>query len=673
MAYYFDELFNSGGKAYHATVNDISSVSLPSMLGITDSYEEFLLRWHKYWQLFVSENVIKSYLAHVTELMFVISQWLLVLTPIVMILYLMFLRYLENHNNDYNKDSKAVRFYRRIEKFVYKPVNRFIREFIDFINEHKLYKVLWIITWAYAFNFIAIIVELFAYYFYLVASFDLIHIYRQIYKLTVDLSAVVDFIPLLGWVIIAYIIICLIRKNIAIKRLNHYERRNRGFINERPIVYMVCGSMGTKKTTTITDMALSQQVMFRNKAFEKILENDLKFPYFPWIVLENEIKRCMEYHQIYNLATCRNYVTKKKARWLKNGGVKRIFDYDYKKYGTKYDDKLKIVDVWEVIENYVQLFFIYIIESSLIISNYSVRTDDVLSDAGNFPMWSSNFFTRDSRRIEEHSKYSHILDFDSLRLGRKVIEENRNADSFEFGVVVITEIGKERGNNLELIEKKKKDESTNQKNDLFNYWLKMVRHSATVDNYPFVKVITDEQRPASWGADARDLCDIVTIVESGEQRLAMPMFFVSELLYSFFFSKFEDLYYRYRFSRSDNTLPIYLFKAGFSKFHKFYYGKYNLYGYSVSKVRVEAGTQDGKKKINRYYLANKKIYSNRFSTDCFSDFFMKKSIRSTYGIEDLPEYGCEKATFDEMFLQNSYFIRDLYNGLFNKSDNNDCG
>ena len=165
---------------------------------------------------------------------------------------------------------------------------------------------------------------MFAYYFYLVASFDIIHIYLQVYKLTVDLSAVVNFIPPIGWVIIAYIIICLIRKDIAIKRLNHFERRNRGFINERPIVYMVCGSMGTKKTTTITDMALSQEVMFRNKAFEKILENDLKFPYFLWIVLENEIKRCMEYHQIYNLATCRKYVAKKKARWLKARGVKRI-------------------------------------------------------------------------------------------------------------------------------------------------------------------------------------------------------------------------------------------------------------------------------------------------------------------------------------------------------------
>lgn len=212
-------------------------------------------------------------------------------------------------------------------------------------------------------------------------------------------------------------------------------------------------------------------------------------------------------------------------------------------------------------------------------------------------MWNTNFFSRDSRLIEALSRHSHILDFDSLRLGRKVIENNSYADSFEFGVIVLTEIGKERGNNLELLEKKKKDGVTNQKNDLFNYWLKMVRHSATVDNFPFVKVITDEQRPASWGADARDLCDIVTIVESSEQRLAMPFFFVAELLHSFFFGKFEEMYYTYRYNRADNTLPIYLFKALFAKFHKFYYGKYNLYGYSVSKVRVEAGTQDGKKKI----------------------------------------------------------------------------
>ena len=48
------------------------------------------------------------------------------------------------------------------------------------------------------------------------------------------------------------------------------------------------------------------------------------------------------------------------------------------------------------------------------------------------------------------------------------------------------------------------EDEANQKNDLFNAWLKMCRHSATVDNYPFIKVFVDEQRPESWGADARD-------------------------------------------------------------------------------------------------------------------------------------------------------------------------
>ena len=39
----------------------------------------------------------------------------------------------------------------------------------------------------------------------------------------------------------------------------------------------------------------------------------------------------------------------------------------------------------------------------------------------------------------------------------------------------------------------------------------MARHPGVVDNYTFVKVFTDEQRPESWGADARDLCTVIDI------------------------------------------------------------------------------------------------------------------------------------------------------------------
>lgn len=410
-------------------------------------------------------------------------------------------------------------------------------------------------------------------------------------------------------------------------------------------------------------MALSQEVMFRDKAFEKILENDLKFPAFPWCNLENELRRAMEYHEVYNLTTVRQFVSKKHLRWEKAQTRERLFNYDYERYGLEYDDKLKVVNVWEIVEIYAQLYFIYIIQSSLLIANYSVRVDGVLADLGNFPLWNADFFKRDSRLLDSYSRHAHILDFDSLRLGRKVIENNRNADNFEFGVVIITEVGKERGNSLELQEKKKKDDTANQKNDLFNSWLKMVRHSATVDNFPFVRVITDEQRPESWGADARDLCEIVHIRESGETCLAMPFFSLAELLYGWLFGKFVGLYYQYRFVRSDNTLPMYLLKAITAKIHHYYTRIYNRFGYCRLRVQVESGTQDGMLDENKYYIMSKKIYSKRFSTDCFSDFFTEKALRSPVGIDDLREYATEKATFDELRAQNSYFINDLLNGL----------
>ena len=176
-----------------------------------------------------------------------------------------------------------------------------------------------------------------------------------------------------------------------------------------------------------------------------------------------------------------------------------------------------------MVADYVCLFFIYTIQSSLIVSNYSVRTDAALLGEKHFPVWDSELFRRKPELAETLSKHAHILDYDILRLGRTVLEANPNAGAFEFGVVTVSEVGKERGNNLVLQEMKRNTEETNQKNDLFNTYLKMCRHPATVCNFPFVRILTDEQRPESWGADARDLCSILHIKESGETACMMPL------------------------------------------------------------------------------------------------------------------------------------------------------
>ncbi len=301
----------------------------------------------------------------------------------------------------------------------------------------------------------------------------------------------------------------------------------------------------------------------------------------------------------------------------------------------------------------------YRIESSLIVANFSVRTDNFLISEGNFPLWIMDFFPEG---ITE-GRHAHILDFDVLRLGKKVIENNLNAGSFEFGVVTISEVGKERGNNLELKEVKKGTEETNQKNDLFNAWLKMCRHSATVDNFPFIKVFADEQRPESWGADARDLCDIINIASSGEQKITLPFYTIEEMLTEWAFNKFIGLYTDFRFKRGDNTLLIYVLKGITAALWRRNIRFYNRYGYSILRLEKERGTMDGKVENKRYYLMNKKIYARRFSTDCFSDYFNEMAKNTKVGLNDYVEYVSEKATVDELKMQNSYFINALYKGV----------
>lgn len=664
------------------TINNYSIVPYTPFLNIATSWQEFRIGWSNYWQVWATSGNFINYCNYVFSLLFTLLKiFVIVILPLLLILYFVLRRYLKKQNNKYGIDTKPLKVFNKITSVTYLPAKYFILNFISFVKENRIYLKLWLVIWLFNFNLLTIVFEFVAYCLYFCVSFDLLSIYKQVYKLFCDISVPISFIPLPFWFVIFAWWFFNFRKKIGYAKLNHYEMRNRGFINERPIVVMMCGTMGKKKTTLLTDVALSLEVIFKDKIYEKILINDLKFPFFNWVNLENALKYAIDKHYIYNLATARKYINHLKACFYVARidmpiykSVKRhlkkhfniaydnlCFDYDFERYGLYYDDKLQVVDLWKVIESYSQLYFIYIIESSLIISNYSIRSDNVLQSVGNFPIWDTDFFMRDSRLIDAYSRHAHIIDFDALRLGKKVIENNVKKDCFDFGILGITEVGKERKNNLELQEQKKKDTSANQKNDGFNDELKMIRHSATVDNFPFVKVITDEQRPESWGADARDLCDIIHIKETSDTKITMPFFALTELFYWAVYDRFVNLYKKYRFNRADNTLFMHIVKKITCVLNNYYQGIYNTFGYSILKVQVENGTQDGKFSDKKYYIMSKKIYSKRFSTDCFSDFFATKSLRSQIGINDLEEYKTEKATFEELKKQNSYFINDLIN------------
>lgn len=651
-----------GSKIFGFEYNGVPSVTefsevMKWNIFLPEDLSAFKEQAGSYFKLLFSAENLSAYGKFMGEILLTFMKILAIALPCIVIFILLLKRLYKNSNNNYNKDTVPLRVFKWISNYTYQPIKRCVTAYIKFLKDHNFIWILWLILWAIQLNLATIIVAFFAYYFYFVMSFDFATIYIQFAKLFIDLQVVIKSVPIPVWLVLGYVMFAKWRKRVAISRLNHYEARNCGFINELPIVSMSCGSMGKKKTTLITDMALSQEVMFRQKAFDLLQKNDMKFPNFPWICFEQELKACMEHKTVYNLATIKEWIKLKRKRFDKHQNEHlQLYGYDYKKYGTEYYDGLQVSTLFDILERYALLYFIYVIESSLIVANYSIRTDNMLLDSGNFPMWYTNFFPEQLT----DGRHAKILDFDTLRLGKKVIEENPNIGSFEFGVVVISEVGKERGNNLELREMKKGTEETNQKNDLFNAWLKMCRHSATVDNFPFIKVFTDEQRPESWGADARDLCDVIHIVSSGETKLAMPFYTIEDMLSEWAFNGFIGLYYDFRFRRGDNTLLVHILKALTSFIWRRNMRIYNKYGYSILRIEKERGTMDGKIEKKRYFIMSRKIYSRRFSTDCFSDYFNELAKNTKVGLADYREYATEKATVEELKLQNSYFINSLY-------------
>ena len=657
IKFYFCKIFEieNGTQVEVITPSDVLQGEV-SILPKTSS--TFWLKFKVYFTLLVNKTTLGAYFKGVFQGVGDFSKVLVLIIPFILLAYFIIKKIYSLPNTKHNQDTKPLKLFKKISGITYHPLRRFIIRYRVFLENNPKWKTAWLWIWLGNINFLSIIVAFISYYFYFAVSFDIVSIYPQVVNLLKDLLLVLRYFPYVITGTVAWYIFTRIRENIALNILQYHEARDCGFIKELPIVTMTCAPMGMKKTTLTTDMALSQTVMFRQEAFDRLQKQDLKFPFFGWIAFEMEIRACMEHGKIYNLASIHTWIEQKRKRYEKHKNADwQLYGYDVGRYGLTYDNGLKKQYLFDVMETYAKLYFIYVIESSLLVSNYSIRVDFVMYDMGNFPLWNYNFFPQ---KYPVHSRYAHILDFDVLRLGKKVIENNPKAGSFEFGVVVITEIGKERANNLELKEMKKSADEANQKNDLFNAWLKMCRHAATVDNYPFIKVFADEQRPESWGADARDLADILTITNSGKQKLALPFYTIEEMITEWFHNRFKNLYYDFRHRRGDNTLFVHLLKCIVSKLYARNERIYNRFGYCVVSVERERGTQDGKKAKKRYFLANYKIYRERFKTDCFADYFNELAELSGIGLLDYMEYGELKASVEELKQQNSYFINGLY-------------
>lgn len=335
LAYCFCETFGIE-HSITPTVNELQKIpffdyskpsapSIPSApsapapsVPIPSTWELFKIKWAEYWQLWANGKNFLGYLTLLLVIFSILLELVLIGLPIILLLDKSFEKYLSKYNNDYDKDSKGVMAFKWFLFHFYIPVKYWITEFVAFVKEYSFWWKIWFYTLLFYSNAYAIAVEFLAYYFFFLVNLDFSTLYRQIYKLFIDLAPLFKALPWWGYLLIGYFVFDGIRKNIGYEKLRNFEYRNRGFVNERPISSMNVGTMGCGKTGMTTFEGLLSLAIQRDKAFEMLLQVDLKFPYFPWINLENELKCAMDNHDVYNLATVREYVRDFAAYFLEN-------------------------------------------------------------------------------------------------------------------------------------------------------------------------------------------------------------------------------------------------------------------------------------------------------------------------------------------------------------------
>lgn len=694
----FRDIYTSFARVFtgaEVTVNDLSSVSL-SDLGVLPKDLSLFTAKLRLWGLSLLDGqTYLNYLAGIGSAAKIVMLAVLFLVVPSVCLLLISVLVLHTPNTRHNEDTKPLRLVKFISKYTYMPVKRGLNSYLGFLKKHKIYAVMWIVIWSINFNALTIILEAVAYYYYFVTSFDFVHLYMQAYKLFLDLSVIILFFPPWAWAIIIIILLNIFRYRASLKKLKKNEKKCEEIVAQLPVASFVTGPMGTGKTTFNTELSITFNKYFRDVAHDKIFKITMRFPNFPWINVENCIKYGMERHTVYNLATCLQFIrilrkcyeepgdskTKLRQNILRNRFNYKygnfLFDYDHKRYGLTYYDQLENASIFDDIEKYAQLYFIYVVSCRFIFASYSIRVDDIKKDKGNFPLWDIDFFRRDPGEIGDNTRRSHILDFDALRIGLRFVENGKYKDSIDFGVIVVTEIGKERANqktikgeyfNFERFDTDGKRIVVTPDNDLFNLDIKECRHRATVDNFPFVVYLLDDNRAASLNADNKELCDLLSIVKASEYKFITPYYALDELVFmatSKLMTRFFDVD---RYYKGNNTLFRHIIRNAYSRLiYKPFERRFNMFAVSKLTFTVQDGKESDKGSKMTYVLSKKKIHSARFDTACYGDYYYEKTKRSRVGIADVPEYKGKQATREEMNSTHGFFPHGM-DGMFPKSE-----
>ncbi len=621
---------------------------------LPDNPAIILARLRMLGQMFITGDTYSIFFSNLFYYVMLFVMWSPAILISIMLLKKLIVAIYLRENTKHGQVTLPLKLYLMVSKVSITPVSKYSKSLWQYLKTSKL-RIVLIIIWLLNFNVISFIIPILPYYLYCAFNMSFSNLYEFI-KFEIMKT---KFIFALGLIVAIPIFIILFDKwrvATAKERLRQFEEYNRKMLQNREIVTYKDGVMGSGKTRTMTQEAIEVSINFTNKAFE--LKNVCKkmFPFFNWLLFELDIEKNVENKKIYSWASAVDYVASIEKAF--GEGTHNLYGYNYKKYGFKHYDGLIYKPFFDVLKDYARLHFLYVFNASFLLANYPIRERKEKQTLGNSVRWNFDFFDFD-KDYEKISKLSKILDFDCIRTGVRFDELNPVNDSFEFGILVITEADKEQANAEETKEESMKSPYPNPKNDGMTFFEKFIRHRATIMGYCFAVLFKDGQRVMSLKADARELATLEHMQRPKKEKNALPFFWIEKT--GAYISKFIDKYFleEKEYYRGDNTLFHYFLMYLSAVLYNFYYRRKNRYGYIAVKKVIEAGTQNGKETIVLLYLLFAIMNADTYKTDTHSSHFEEKARESGTGIANYPEYKESRMSDRELEMQNSYSAKNM--------------
>lgn len=648
--------------------NDVSFLSFDATIlnhVLPQDLESFKYNLYATFQIMFNitffNNAIESFVSFLSLILLIFLLFL----PLVLI-YILYYNCVLFKANDRSveQSSMPLRFYLAVKKIIIEPVTLFLKKLWITFKSHKFYVAIVLLIVLYNINIISFILIFLAFYLYLAFSIDFTSLYYLLCKLLICLSPLLKPVFIPGWIILILIVIYKIKISIGFARLNNFYLKNDDFIGNLGIVTGIYGVPGSGKNLLEVAIATQKEVQLRQQACTDMMEIRLEFPDFPFRSVEEEVENLRLSNKCVNKVQVKYYFKQKFKDQTK------IYGYDILKMKAIHYDELKERHLVDELLDYVQLYFIYI--SSLACSTYSLRYDQGIQLTGRFPAMTYDFFHRDFRN-DKDSIRAKIFDLNLIRLLKQVEKKKESGEDdaitlFDFGLLTLSEFGKDRGNRY--TNQSRKDNDVKPSNDGTASCFGVFRHLTTVRNHQYGFVIWDEQKLSSFSGLEAAIAETNIFINKNnkECKLAIPLFFIEGTILEWGYSHFTNQVDRYIHVRNDRTLYSYFYTKIAACFANLVRKLTNTFGYrkiSISLSGVNINGAQEKRGDQSFYLMHKIIYSERYQTDCYAGFFDKLKLQAKKGINQLNEYQGVVATIEELLQTNGYFAGELIQAISN--------